>query len=186
MRGARESAAMPVHLCVAAAAACHRGSRSSAASAEARLAVSAKDAAVRLAAGGCRGARARGTMPSIMATHTCVAAASPRLPKRENDLRALVVGQQTLTGVDVLGLRAIAERRRPGRSRLPVSSGRMALVRSQTTEPFSQQKSARSRVYSRWRARSAAHLHRRRKKCFDRWQQAGLLDGCDRSQHAQS
>ena len=60
--------------------------------AEARLAVSTKDAAVRLAVGGSCGARARGIMLSNTGTHTCVAAASPRLPKPKNVLRALVVG----------------------------------------------------------------------------------------------
>ena len=68
--------------------------------------MSAKDAAVRLTVGGSCGARARGTMLSNTGTHTCVAAASPRLPKPKNDLRAPVVGL-ALAEVGVHGLRDI-------------------------------------------------------------------------------
>ena len=103
--------------------------------------MSAKDAAVRLTVGGSCGARARGIMLSSTGTHTCVAAAPPRLPKRKNDQRAPVVGL-VLARVDVLGLRTHITRRRYFSRKEAVSQGQMVQVRTQTNGPILSQKVA--------------------------------------------
>ena len=72
-------------------------------------------------------------MPSNMGALSCVATASPRLPKPKNARRAPVVGS-ALAEVDVLGLRDHQSGRHPENRKQSTCSGRMAVVRIQTNE----------------------------------------------------